>query len=449
MWAQLRNACLDRISTFSGHRVARLARRRDRRHHLPTMASPRSPFAPLWSRRVAPIFGSGIALVGFLACSRTGLLGDLDQLPDATVPTDARIDRTLPPEDAEVVKPKTCVPGNFNFDRASSQVLFVIDRSGSMRFSLDGRQQSPPEAQSRWRTLERALTPLLRGLESSTSQGATFFPGPQDELDPEATACLVPTNVLVPAALNTAQLILDVFSKSDPLGGTPTAEAVRAAAGFLAAAERRYVARFLVIATDGAPNCNANNPVDPRTCVCTSADPRACTQALDVQNCLDADNTVKAISDALSVVKVPSYVIGIGSSNSGAFEATLDRMAEAGGRAKPQSPKYLQATTESELDVALDTIRSAVSKCVFVTPSRPDDPDAIVVNVNGVPVSRDTSRVNGWDWLDQEYGALSFYGPACDALTAATGVGGTVTCRDAGAGDAGENADSSVEEAGP
>lgn len=398
-------------------------------------------------RNVAPSLGVVFTLVGFVACARTGLISDLDEVTDGSVLRDARTDRTVN-EDAEVVKPKSCVPGDFAFDRASSQVLFVIDRSGSMRFSLDGTQQSPPDSQSRWRTLQRALTPLLRGLESSTSQGATFFPGPQDDLDPEATACLVPTSVAVPASLNSAQPILDVFNRSEPRGGTPTAEAVRAAAGFLSAAERRYVARFLVIATDGAPNCNANNPVDPRFCVCTSADPRACTQALDVQNCLDADNTVQAIDDALKNVKVPSYVIGIGSSNQGAFEATLDRMAEAGGRAKPQTPKYLQATTEAELNIALDTIRSAVSKCVFVTPSRPDDADAIVVNVNGVSVSRDTTRTNGWDWLDQEYGALSFYGAACEAITAASAVGGTVTCRDAGSG-ADATVDASVEETGP
>lgn len=394
----------------------------------------------LASRPLGPLVGVIVALSGFVACARTGLISDLDEFtPDATISDAARLpDRRIPSEDGEVVKPIPCVPGDFTLEPASSQVLYVIDRSGSMRFSLDGTQQSPPDFQSRWRILADALSPVVRGLEGTTSQGATFFPGPQDELDPEATACLVPTNVLIPAGLNTAQSILNVFNRTAPLGGTPTAEAVRAAAGFLASADRRYVARFMVIATDGAPNCNANNPSDPRTCVCTSSDPRACTQALDVQNCLDADNTVNAISDALNVVKVPSYVIGIGSSNQGAFEATLDRMAVAGGRAKPQSPKYLQATTQAELTVALETIRSAVSRCVFVTPSRPDDPDAIVIKVDGKPVSRDQARANGWDWLDQEYGALSFYGAACDAITASSAVGGTVTCRDAGAeGDSG------------
>ena len=146
----------------------------------------------------------------------------------------------------------------------------------------------------------------------------------------------------------------------------------------------------------------------------------------------DDDATIDAIGSALNVSKVPTYVIGIGSSNQGAFEGTLDRMAVAGGRPKAQSPKYLQATTEGELQTAVDTIRAAVAKCVYVTPSRPDDPDAIVVNLDGIPVPRDKNRENGWDWLDQEYGALSFFGAACDSIKSATAVGGIVACKDAG-----------------
>src|SRR4051812_32907119 len=104
------------------------------------------------------------ALAGFLALSlasvvscgsRTGLFGE-----DALSNPDGGLDSSFNP-DAPPDGPIPCTPGRFNFDLATAQLMFVIDRSGSMAFALDGTQPTggnlPPGVLSRWDTLRDAL----------------------------------------------------------------------------------------------------------------------------------------------------------------------------------------------------------------------------------------------------------------------------------------------------
>ena len=44
------------------------------------------------------------------------------------------------------------------------------------------------------------------------------------------------------------------------------------------------------------------------------------------------------------------------------------------------------------------------------------DPSHIGVVVDGIEIPRDTSHMNGWDYLDAEMTAVQIYGPNCDAL---------------------------------
>jgi hypothetical protein len=66
-----------------------------------------------------------------------------------------------------------------------------------------------------------------------------------------------------------------------------------------------------------------------------------------------------------------------------------------------------------------------------VTPSAPTNPNAITIEVNGVTITRDTSRRNGWDWVDQSFGQIALFGEACDAALGGgegSKVTGTVAC---------------------
>lgn len=354
--------------------------------------------------------------------SRTGLFGpDLgyfygDPLGDAGTANDD--------DDG----PIACVPGRFTFELAVAQLMFVLDRSRSMRFALNGDPEVP-RSSWRWTALRSALDKTITAFDDQIAMGAKFFPEPlatnEESLE---RSCRTDTGVGLAPALGNAQTILDVFDDFEPLGGTPTAEAVRIAAEFMS--NRRGTARTLVLATDGAPNCNAE--LDPNTCVCTG-DPNACAQFPDrgAYSCLDDARTIRTLWNVADLRKIPIYVVGIGIDRP-EFRDVLEDMAIAGGRPRPTAPRYYDVQSEADLTGALGTIRDAVAKCTYLTPSAPTRPDDIRVEIDGVVVPRDPTHANGWDWVDQGFGELAFFGAACARASGDNGqsavVSGVVTC---------------------
>lgn len=363
---------------------------------------------------------AGAVLLSAASCgSRTGLFG-----PDglATLPDGALAD-AQPPIDGQV----PCVPGRFDLDLATAQLMFVIDRSRSMNFALNSSDEAIPPTPSRWRILRDSLAETIVPFDQELAMGAKFFPEPSSEAqqgDPEI-ACATDVGVGIAPKRGNAQAILANFNGPRPIGGTPTAEAMRLAAQFLV--QSRGVSRTLVLATDGAPNCNAD--LDHLTCTCTNPDLPCREDFRRRYSCLDDRRTVDTIREIADVQKVPVYVIGIGSLERPDFLGVLDEMAVAGGRPRPTTPRHYNVQTAGELTDALAIIRDSVAKCTYLTPSSPNDPDAISVEVDGVPIARDRSREDGWDWVDQGYGELAFFGEACArAQSGNARITGVVSC---------------------
>src|SRR5207253_10935105 len=120
--------------------------------------------------------------------------------------------------------------------------------------------------------------------------GAKFFPEtmtPDQATDP-SFSCRTDTGVGIAPKRGNANAILDVFDTSEPLGGTPTAEAVRLAAQFVTTS--RAVARTIVLATDGEPNCNGN--LDENRCTCTNQSGNCVGNDRFRFSCLDDTRTV-------------------------------------------------------------------------------------------------------------------------------------------------------------
>lgn len=392
-----------------------------------------SRFASLRAR-LGPRLGLALisagAMIAVMSCgSRTGLfVPDLGfALPEAGSDAAVDLDGAVP-----------CVPGRFSFELALTQLMFVIDRSGSMKFTLDGRFETStgdpiPRSLWRWSVLQDALKKTLPTFDQQIAMGAKFFPDVQsdDDLFDSASSCRTDTGVAIaPARGNSAQII-DTFDTSEPRGGTPTSEAVRIAAQFLS--RSRSVARTLVLATDGAPNCNGD--LDALTCVCTSrSDPLECATRPGPGrfSCLDDTRTIDTIRSVAEDQKIPVYVIGIGSTERPEFLRVLDDMAIAGGRPRPTAPRHYNVQSASDLTSALTSIRDSVAKCTYLTPSAPVDPNRINVEINGTVIPRDQTKTNGWDWIDQTFGWLGFFGDACKAAQGASPtasvVAGVVSC---------------------
>jgi hypothetical protein len=383
-------------------------------------------------RRFAIAGSFALSAVAIASCgSRTGLFGGDDALttlpdggglPDGFVPPDAGDDGKVP-----------CMPGQFTFVLATAQLMFVIDRSGSMAFSLDGQQpvngNLPPGVLSRWDTLRDALFQTITPLDNELAMGAKFFPevnpggaAPADE------ACRTDVGVPLAPALGNVSQIIDVFDTTIPNGGTPTAEALRLAAQYLSGT--RGVARTMILATDGAPNCNGD--LDKDRCTCTSATGICAGRPGGEFNCLDDLRSISTISDIFQTMKIPVFVIGIGSTERPEFLKVLDDMAVAGGRPRATDPKHYNVQSAADLEAALTSIGDSIAKCTYLTPSAPTDPNAISVVINGKSIPRDPTHMNGWDWVDQAFGELAFFGPACAAAsggtTTASQITGVVSC---------------------
>ncbi|OJT17018.1 hypothetical protein BO221_47225 [Archangium sp. Cb G35] len=121
-----------------------------------------------------------------------------------------------------------------------------------------------------------------------------------------------------------------------PKGGTPTNESLRA---MLTLPELQTTARssFVLLLTDGLPNCNANypSPYPDSRCQCTlgslSGSSLCAYEPYDKLGCLDKDGSVSAVM-ALKSKSIQTIVVGFGSEFvTGAGTDVLNAMAEQGG----------------------------------------------------------------------------------------------------------------------
>ena len=364
--------------------------------------------------------------------ARTGLdlpdVATFPDLPDASDAADAR----------DVLLPPRCIPGRFTLTQRGADLMLVVDRSGSMGQALNGGRSGP----SKWTLLRDALAATLPAFQGRIRVGALFFP--QDGADTRVAACELPNipAVDINPALGTASRVIGVFGDTGPGGSTPTAAALLRAYSYFVRNPDRARARYLVLATDGGPNCNA--ALDAATCVCVGGGPvgggAMCRRDGNGQRCLDRERTVAEIAQlaANPVASIPTFVIGLADETDPNYAATLTAMAVAGGRpfvSASGAPSYYNVERAADLTRAFTTIQDTVSRCAFVTPSRPEETGSIAITAGGAAVPLDPSHRDGWDWSDRAFGEITFFGPACARVIAsrATEVLATVGCeRDGG-----------------
>ncbi|MEZ4410336.1 MAG: vWA domain-containing protein [Polyangiales bacterium] len=360
-----------------------------------------------------------------LGCgAKTGLL-----VPDVVAVDDATVDVADVTDAPDVVdRPvvRGCVPGQFQLLGRAADLVLVIDRSGSMNQGLGGARGT-----SRWRLLRDALAATLPVYQDTINVGALFYP--EDGAASRSAACTFPNvpEVDVSPARGNAPRVLQVFDDTRPGGATPTASALLRAYTWIVRHPDPLRARYIVLATDGGPNCNT--ALDARTCVCVGGG-RGCRG--DATQCLDdlrAVDTVRQIAGN-AVAQVPTYVLGISGDDDPAYEATLTSMAIAGGRPNRSAsgaPTYYDARQPEDLSRAFRAIQNAIARCTFIAPTRPADTDVVTLTMNGATIARDTTRSSGWDWTDRAAGEITLFGAACPASDAPPApVTATVECRD-------------------
>jgi hypothetical protein len=257
-------------------------------------------------------------------------------------------------------------------------LYFVLDRSGSMQ--EDGK----------WPTIITVLGSLVVALGPRANVGAAVFP------DPHSNNCAPGIEVAplrrgdAPAgtAGPTATALLTELGSLSANGGTPTAATLQALAPALAKLSGKT---YVILATDGGPNCNAAANCDVANCQLNiESTSSACTPGGTINccadsnygsslSCLDSDPTIAAVT-AIAKSGIPVYVVGV--PGSAPYAALLDELASAGGTARSTEPLYyaVNTTDRSALTAAIFGIAATITgTCTLTLNDTPPEPDDINV----------------------------------------------------------------------
>ncbi len=277
-----------------------------------------------------------------------------------------------------------CVPYNETLAVVPSdaEFLFVIDRSGSMDWPATGTSNG------RWTELKSALNSVLPTLSGSLMGLLTF---PEMDGTSELFNCKVASSPDIGLALGTSSGILTRLVAADPRAGeTPTPDALATAATYLGSISTSRD-RFVVLVTDGLPEPNCGATVAA---------------------------TVAAIS-SLRSGGTDTFVIGIvGPDSSGntsgipALQDALNKMADAGGRARSGAVRYYDGPNAAGLTGSLAAVAASATDCQFILPSAPAQPLQVQARLDGVPVASTDFTVTA--------GVLTFSGNACAQIQAGT-----------------------------
>jgi hypothetical protein len=294
-----------------------------------------------------------------------------------------------------------CYPQNFMLQQAPPPaVMLVIDRSGSML-------EQGSTGQTKWAELNLAADTVLSQFESQIQFGLLMYP--------TGDMCTAPPAQVPPGVLHLAPIAYELGATT-PSGGTPTAAALRNAGQTLADMNPTDL-KFIILATDGGPNCNYFQSM-PCTCslsdanYCCTSHPDTCVAG---HFCLDDTGTLDALTDLSQNQQIDTFVIGLDGTQ--AYVELLNGMATAGGR--PQvggATDYYNATSQSELTAALQIIAGSVLSCAIPLDEAPALPDGVHIYIDGVEVPRDTNQLNGWDYSNASLTEITLFGAACDDL---------------------------------
>lgn len=331
--------------------------------------------------------------------------------------------------------------------KAKPNMMLVVDKSGSMLLEGGGGPGT-----TRLGEMKSAMGTFLSQFGTTARLGLAMFPTSTSGASCDV-ACTpgkvfesitqsndVGTELQAQATkINTKIQAINNAGAEPAIGGTPTA-ATLIAVGNDPGLNDAKRDDFVLLLTDGLPNCN--NSLDGNTCTCLSA---TCTS--QKCSCLDQVQVVQSVS-ALKQKGILTIVVGFGpETGAGNGRAILNAMAEAGGfprqctadadcgagdKCDPAGDprlcerRFYQAANAAELAAELSRIGvrlPGVDPCVFDLDSKPSSPDllAVYVGQNGETPTKVEPGANTWEFVDNgQTGSVKFKGDICTSLNNAS-----------------------------
>jgi hypothetical protein len=285
-------------------------------------------------------------------------------------------------------------------------ILIVQDRSLSM---TDDSNDQPCAggtaagdgncgANSKWAQVTAALNMVVGQTQNTVNWGLIF-------LGDEATVCGAATTPVVgitPGA--SAQLIQAAFNGVQFTGmiGTPTTAVMNNAVQYLQGLTDPNP-KYLLLATDGEPNCAAGNV-----------------------NMTDAVGAESAVAGA-NTAGFPTFVVGIATATDAAATDALNMAAVNGGEAQTgAATQYYSVTDTAGLETVLAQIVGKTVSCTIPLTGVSGDLDKVAVSAkdasgNTIEIMEDA--VNGWSYTDPTKTAIILNGEACSNLKSVTYTG--------------------------
>jgi len=318
--------------------------------------------------------------------------------------------------------PVSCPDDNVVFEAQSvgANVLFLLDRSGSMHLPID-------KESTRWSATKTALGEMFTELENRVGAAVTMFPAGDAPLsccpvsDPNCGDC-EPADLPGPAnrcdastydearlglltGAHIAELEKQIAASDDEnYWGTPMAAALQGAVTALSAQSSPWQ-NAIVLLTDGKPTA-CELPEDPGA------------------NSIDL--AVRA-AERGTEVGVVTYVVGVVGAAEAADRAHMSAIARAGhsaryeGCAESDDCAYSVRLDHFQDDVhdALQAIARDTTSCTFTVGDASFDEEPyvdIIAGSQSTAVPRDGEHEDGWDWAGG--GTIELYGNSCAVFKA-------------------------------
>lgn len=298
----------------------------------------------------------------------------------------------------------TC--GGTTLDASPTQVnvLLVVDNSLSMASTPMGF------GDTKWNGIRAALGTAIDATHGQVAFGLDLFPNSGRADKPLANGCELPASgapsVAVASGATTNDAIKQALADNAPAGATPTAAALSRALDYFTRGDgARLTGRhYVLLATDGGPNCNADLSCAAEACTINMdglcpAKTNCCDAKLDPagpSKCLDDDATVGVVR-ALADAGVKTFVVGIPGTE--AYQPTLDAVALAGQTPNPDAPPSYFAIDAADgvktLSQVLTRITTGlITSCELTLSEDPPDYERINVEIDGKLVPEGST--DGW-----------------------------------------------------
>jgi hypothetical protein len=253
-------------------------------------------------------------------------------------------------------------------------------------------------SKSKWALITPAIKQVVSDTDMDVNWGLKFFP------DNTANACNVGSAVAVPVGPGSgAAVTTAIMGSTNTMGGvmtgynsTPTRSAMTTATTYMQSLTDNGK-KFILLATDGEPNCAASGTMTDDSAAATTA------------------------VGAAQTAGFPTFVVGIATSGMGTADTTLSNLANAGGLPRSGTPSYYSVSNADDLATAIRTLIGVAASCTFQigpAPSSDGTTDLGMINVfgDGNEIKRDMTHANGYDYTDSTMQSIQVYGPLCDQI---------------------------------